>query len=231
MGEPKAGYMGGFELMEGMAINERPVYRAVGKMRRFMYFSSTGRWFIGNNEKNMRAGKAAGWLRTAKVERGALAPENVKGDWQVWSSTTTINGPAEHGKSSWVSAPNVRVRQAAADYPLKIADDNGLKTCPADEEEGGDEEDKTEGVAADEGTEEDDDEEEEAATPAVKAKKKNKVTKKKGNEGGVAASKKTPKKKAPAKAMSIVTILDVNRECDSPSSLNSPHLLATEERS
>ena len=50
----------------------------------------------------MRAGKAAGWVASAKAEPGALTPDQVKGGWRVW----------DYSSKEWKPAPKVRVRQA-----------------------------------------------------------------------------------------------------------------------
>ena len=71
-GEAGYAHMGMYELMEGKLVNDRAVWKRVGK-EAYVFHGANGKWFVCTGKATMEAGKAAGFVMSA-VAADALVP-------------------------------------------------------------------------------------------------------------------------------------------------------------
>jgi hypothetical protein len=104
-GEHQHGCMGVYELVEGMAVNGRGVWRTdlfgsagdgAGEGA-YVYYGSDQAWWV-STEEDMSVGAAAGWMSVSSI---AISPDRVNIFSEIWR--------VDNGRR-WVQAPNLRIR-------------------------------------------------------------------------------------------------------------------------
>ena len=88
--------MGRYELVEGKLVNDRAVWKRVGK-EAYLFHGATGSWFV-YDKAAMEAGKASGWVCSAVAADALVPTEAAAGEWQTGD-----------GKG-WSKAPKLQVR-------------------------------------------------------------------------------------------------------------------------
>ena len=89
---------GVYRRLVGRFVNDRPVWQQQGGggEERFLYYASSGKWFVGGR-KSMEAGKAAGWVHSQATT--AEAPFGDDLSWQYGDGSKWADGPSIRWRS------------------------------------------------------------------------------------------------------------------------------------